>query len=247
MTQAGLAQILREKILSEPDLVLDDPAVMQVLVGAGGAARDDRVVDLRSVALRRLEMRLDRLEDTHRSVIAAAYDNLAGTTQVHRAVLALLGPFDRVPSHPEPSGFRGFLEALQGEVTEILEVDTLRLVLETHHSEADPALRHLGNVLCLAEPGFAGEYMRAAGMAVPERVVLRRVVPAGSPVHACGSGRVGEILSEAVIALDLGRGRLPAMLVLGSVDPQRFRLSQGTELLGFFGAVFERMMQRFLG
>ncbi len=50
------------------------------------------VVDLRGIAMERLEERLDRLEDTHRSVIAAAYDNLAGTNSIHRAVLRLLRP-----------------------------------------------------------------------------------------------------------------------------------------------------------
>ncbi|MER5171776.1 DUF484 family protein [Thioclava sp. GXIMD2076] len=238
MTQAGLTQPLREKILSDPDLILDDPALMQVLIGADDVIGAGKVVDLRSVAMRRLESRLDRLEDTHRSVIAAAYENLAGTYQIHRAVLSLLAPLE----------FRGFLAVLHEEVAEILEVQSIRLVLETHQSEADPALRHMGKVLCLAEPGFSAEYMRDGRHASQDPILLRKTPEAGTPVHDTRPDSQSEaIRSEAVLALDLGAGRLPAMLVLGSNDPNRFKVSQGTDLLGFFGAVFERMMQRFLG
>ena len=67
----------------------------------------------------RLEERLDRLEDTHRQVLAAAYENVAGTNQIHRACLALLDPTD----------FGGFLEAMVRDVAAILGVEVMRLGL----------------------------------------------------------------------------------------------------------------------
>ena len=69
----------------------------------------------------RMSKRLDRLEDQHRSVIAAAYDTITGTQQIHRAVLHLLGP----------ESFDDFLADLAGPVTEALRIDGLRLVLES--------------------------------------------------------------------------------------------------------------------
>ena len=36
------------------------------------------------------------------------------------------------------------------------------------------------------------------------------------------------------------------MLVFGSEDPHRFHPDQGTDLLGFFGSVFERTLRRWL-
>ena len=56
------------------------------------------IVDIRGIAMERLEHRLDRLEDTHRSVIAAAYENLAGTNQIHRAILRMMDPWIFHPS-----------------------------------------------------------------------------------------------------------------------------------------------------
>ncbi len=46
--------------------------------------------------------------------------------------------------------------------------------------------------------------------------------------------------------LDLGPGRLAAMLAMGSEDPHRFKSGQGTDLLTFFTGVFERVLRRWL-
>ena len=54
------------------------------------------------------------------------------------------------------------------------------------------------------------------------------------------------IKSEAVMRLDLGEKRLPAMLVLGAEDPKQFQTQQGTDLLVFFASAFERMLRHWL-
>ncbi|NIY99192.1 DUF484 family protein, partial [Salipiger sp. HF18] len=112
---------LREEIISRPDMILDDRDLMQALIAANERSMGGNIVDLRGIAMERLEARLDRLEDTHRSVIAAAYENLAGTNQIHRAVLRMLDPVE----------FEPFLRDLAGEVAQILRVDAVRLVLES--------------------------------------------------------------------------------------------------------------------
>src|SRR6056297_1676158 len=110
------------------------------------------IVDLRGIAMERLEARLDRLEDTHRHVIAAAYENLAGTNQIHRAVLRLL----------DAGTFRELLDCLGRDVADILRVDAMILVLETaREDEDDPALDSLGEVLHVAPSGFVASYAGA--------------------------------------------------------------------------------------
>jgi uncharacterized protein YigA (DUF484 family) len=52
--------------------------------------------------------------------------------------------------------------------------------------------------------------------------------------------------SEALLALDLGPGRLPALLALGAADPNQFKPAHGTDLLQFFASVFERLMRKWL-
>ena len=97
---------VRDKIIADPDVLLEDQDIMRALVAANEQSMGGNIVDLRGIAMERLEARLDRLEDTHRSVIAAAYENLAGTNQVHRAVLRMM----------DATKFETFLQDLSGDV-----------------------------------------------------------------------------------------------------------------------------------
>ena len=228
----GLSDELREHILSDPQVLLDDAEIMRALIAANDRAMGQNVVDLRGVAMRRLEGQLVRLEDTHRSVIAAAYENLAGANLIHRAVLHLL----------EPASFEDFMLALHASLPDMLRVDTLRLVLESLADDGASAQARLGRAVMVAPQGFADSYL-TGGRAAPVRpVVLRQVVGAVSPVHGADS----EVRSEAVLRLDFGPRRLPGLLVLGAEDPHQFRAGQGTDLLAFFAGAFERTMRRWL-
>lgn len=224
---------LREAIIQRPDVILDDHDLMQALIAANERAQGANIVDLRGIAMERLEARLDRLEDTHRSVIAAAYENLAGTNQVHRAVLRMLDPVD----------FEPFLRDLGGEVAEILRVDAIKLVLESVQNDEDPAVQRLGDVMTVARPGFVDAYLTQGRSIEPRQVTLRQVQNGTDVIYASKSDW---IRSEACLKLDLGTGRLPGMLVLGAEDPHMFSPQQGTDLLAFFAGVFERSMRRWL-
>ena len=224
---------LRERIISQPDVILEDQDLMRALIAANERAMGGNIVDLRGIAMDRLEARLDRLEDTHRSVIAAAYDNLAGTNQVHRAILRMLDPVE----------FEMFLRDLAGEVAETLRVDSMRLVLESVQSDNDPAVQRLGDVLSVAEPGFVARYLTGGRGGATRQVTLRQVHDTDASVHGEAAAY---IRSEACLHLDFGAGRLPGMLVMGAEDPHQFAPQQGTDLLTFFAGVFERAMHRWL-
>lgn len=235
MTEQAEARdrLLRDRILEEPDVILEDPDVMRALVTANERALGSNIVDLRGIAMERLEHRLGRLEDTHRSVIAAAYENLAGTNQVHRAVLRML----------EPTEFADFLRDLSEDVADILRVDAARLVLESEATGPTDALDPLRDVLQIAEPGFIDGYI-TRGRSIPVRpVTLRQVAQGDGTLY----GDAGDwIRSEACLKLDFGAGRLPGLLALGAEDPHQFLPAQGTDLLAFFAGATERAMRRWL-
>lgn len=232
-TTAKIDESLREKILTHPEMILEDQDVMKALIAANERSMGGNIVDLRGIAMERLEARLDRLEDTHRSVIAAAYENLAGTNQIHRAILRML----------DPTEFERFLMDLDGEVATILRVDAVRLVLETAQDDNGESIKRLGDVLSVADAGFVENYL-TLGRNVPIRqVTLRQMERGASAVYGAKSE---EIRSEACLKLDFGEGRLPGMLVMGSEDPHHFTPQQGVDLLSFFAGVFERAMRRWL-
>jgi uncharacterized protein YigA (DUF484 family) len=230
---AALGAALRDAILTQPRAILDDRDLMRALIDADDRALGANVVDIRGIAIQRLEARLGRLEDTHRSVIAAAYENLVGTTQVHRAVLRLL----------EPTEFEGVLRVLGRDVADILRVERIKLVLESHRDDFGPLMRKLGGVLQVAEPGFVDDYLTQGKGGESRRVVLRTLGLDEGGLYGRDAGRIA---SEAAIRVDLGAGRLPGLLALGATDPQQFAPSQGTDLLEFLGGAFERAMRRWL-
>ncbi|GAA4220518.1 DUF484 family protein [Sagittula sp. NFXS13] len=230
---ARIEESLRETIISRPDMILDDKDLMHALIAANERAMGGNIVDLRGIAMERLEARLDRLEDTHRSVIAAAYENLAGTNQIHRAILRMLDPLD----------FEPFLKDLGGEVAQILRVDVIKLVLESQQNDSEPVIRRLGDVLSVAEPGFVETFIAGDREAPIRPVTLRQISHGDGRVYGT---RAEWIRSEACLKLDFGPGRLPGLLVMGAEDPHQFTPQQGTDLLAFFAGVFERGMRRWL-
>ncbi len=158
--------------------------MMRALVAANDAALGDNVMDLRGIAMERLEARLDRLEDTHRSVIAAAYENLAART---RSTARCCGCSSR-------RDFEGFLRDLAGPVAEILRVDRAMLVLGAAASEP----RSVGEGAGRSCPASRPTSPRAPHRR-PRRLAARRVT--------LRLRRHDDRRSEALLLLDLGPER----------------------------------------
>ena len=230
MNKQLMADDLREKIIANPDVLLEDADVMRALVGVNADQAKGNIVDLRSVAMERLEARFDRLEDTHRNVIAAAYDNLAGTNQIHRAILRML----------DASTFERFLSDLSGEVADILRVDAVRLVLESNLQDSH---KSAGAAVAIMPEGFVEGYVTLGRNMPARQITLRGFHKVGGSLYGA---RAEYIKSEACLKVDLGPDRLPALLVMGSEDPLQFTPQQGTDLLTFFVGVFERVVRRWL-
>jgi uncharacterized protein len=226
---------LREAILADPGIVLEDMELMRAILKAEGRGLGRKVVDLRGVLVDRLEERLDRLEDTHREVLAAAYDNVSGTAQVHRACLAVL----------EAEDFAAFLRVLTRDVPRILGVDVIRLGLEAPAAEPGRPLgpEGLREMVVALPKGGAETYATAGRGGVPRKVVLRGLARASATIYGEAAGRVR---SEAALMLDLGPKSLPGILALGAIEAERFDAEQGTDLLDFFAGVFERALRRWL-
>jgi hypothetical protein len=230
-------EALRAAVLADPQAVLEDAEIVRALLRAHeGAEAGRKVVDLRGALVARLESRLGRLEETHRSVVAAAYDNLAVTDSIHRAVLAVLDPED----------LDGLLEALARRLPTILTVDSVRLCLEADASEQPEAPEP---PLVAISPGGVGRYMaldygEGAEEDAPDRpVVLRATGTEAALIFGADGVTLG---SEALVRLDFGEGAPAGMLAFGARDPERFTPDQAGDLLEFLGAVVARASRRWL-
>ncbi len=226
---------LKDEIVKDPSVILDDPDLMRALLKAQDETQGN-VVDLRGVFVERLEARLDKLEDTHRTVVAAAYENLAGTNQIHRAILSLL----------DAETFEEFLQVLDHDVANILAVDVIRLCLESFKAEGGTPIGPEGPlqnvVVALPEQGVAA-YV-TGGRSSPARQVTLR--PASEAKGSIFGDAAIDVQSEAILRLDLGTAQMPGMVVFGSNDPNRFAPDQGTDLLAFFAHALERILRRWV-
>jgi uncharacterized protein YigA (DUF484 family) len=230
------AAALKARILRDPALVLDDREVMQALIEADGAAPGRNVVDLRGALVKRLELRLDRLERQHRTVIAAAYETLAGASQVHRAALLML----------DQRRFADFLRALLVEAPAILALDAARLVLETEDGGGaaipglDPDLA--ARIVAMPADGIAA-YVALGDAPGRDGVWLRAAPPEAELIWG---EEAALARSEALVALDLGPGPSRAMLAFGAEDRARFSPDHGADLVSFLGGVVARTLRGWL-
>ncbi|MFV0245806.1 MAG: DUF484 family protein [Qingshengfaniella sp.] len=232
--QGGVAAALRDAILSDPAALLEDPEILHALVTTEDDQRGGNVVDMRSLAMSQLKNRLGALEDAHQQVISAAYDNVAVTQQVHRAILALLEPLD----------FEDFLQTLDTEVADCLRLRAVRLVVETDDAAPDILLNRIDGVISLVPAGTIDGFA-AEGRRMHRAPFILRQTAQGLPV-IYGTAAT-QIQSEALARLDLGPDRTPALLVLGAGDPDHFAPGQATDLLDMFARVCERLLRGWLG
>ncbi|MCA8879008.1 MAG: DUF484 family protein [Rhodobacteraceae bacterium] len=233
-SQAGAAVALRDQILSDPSVVLDDLSILKALLSAEAQTRGGRVVDMRGVAMSRMENRIDQLEQTHQTVISAAYYNVSTTQQVHRAILTMIAPLD----------FNDFLVNLDNLVADCLRIRAVRLVMEADTDHPDSDLNTLTGTLSLMAPRAVAEFRNLGRSGRSHQVLLRQVGQGDPRVYGIAAH---DIRSEAVVELDMGDERAPALLVLGADDPGHFTPGQATDLLELFARVCERMLRSWLG
>ena len=227
---------VREEILSNPKAFLEDHEVMRALIAADRQQQPSNVIDLRSIAMDRMEDRLNKLEDTHRTVIAAAYDNVSSMNQIHRAILSVL----------EPDDFNGFLRYVEHDLAPTLGIEAASLCLETQavSTGQGPSLsKEFGTGVTFMAIGEVEDYITHGRDMNSRPVTMRSVRSDGVLLFA---DNPEPILSEALLKLDLGTGNLPGMLVLGSKNADQFAPAQGSDLLLFLGGIFSRIMRRWL-
>ncbi len=218
-----LADDFRQQLLSRPELILGDRDLMRALIGAREAEIGENVIDIRGRAMEALEERLSRLEVTHESVISNAYENQSGMNIIHRAVLALL----------EPTDFPAFLTNLDSSIAPILRIDSLKLIFETSGSGELPAA--IASSIEVVPAGtIAALIAEGPRSKRSDEIILRPAMAATRAIHPSDL----TIRSEALLPLDLGPGRWPALLLMGSSDAERFLPSHGTDLLRFFAQAF---------
>ena len=229
-----MEETVRAELLADPSIILNDPELMDSLLAATDIKLGSNVVDLRHVAMNRLSDKLGALEGTHQSVVAAAYQNLLGTKQIHQAVIQLLGK----------KSLEEFVISLKSELLKTLSVDCIYILLEKPDGFAGSLIpsNYRPNIQTVI-PGFVNTYITQGGLTELSKVKLRKATSVTNQLFENGSIT---IQSEACVQLNLDENQIIGMITFGSSDADFFEPGQGTDLLKFFASACEKMLERWI-
>ncbi len=228
-TDGGLSdQQVAEFLRHNPDFLLAHPELLGVLTPPS-RHQGDGVVDMQGFMIERLRGENERLAEHHDALLDAGRHALSKQSQVHEAVIAMLGA--RTLEH--------LIEVVTTDFLRTLHVDVVALCVEG----GGEARRHCGvsggasGVTCLERGaidtvlGVGRDALFGADVAGDERIF--------------GAG-AGLVRSAALLRLRLG-GRAPvALLALGSRRAERFASGQGGEPLGFLARALEHCLRAWL-
>ena len=226
---------LREEILTKAHEILNDEILLKALIGANDKNLGGKIVDLRSVAMQKMDGELKKLKRSNQQVIATAYENLVGMKQVHQVVLKSL----------EQNNFDEFITNLDTEACNILRVDCIKIGLETHSSlqNNEKYDSKLSKLLDLYPVNFVDTYISQGENNNTDDVILRPTPKGSEQLY----GKVSKNLkSEGCIKLRIGNKKIIGILALASKEREKFTAQQGVELLKFMGSVFERRISHWL-
>ncbi|MFL2795465.1 MAG: DUF484 family protein [Paracoccaceae bacterium] len=226
---------LREEILVKAHEILNDETLLRALIAASDKNLGSKIVDLRSVAMQKMDGELKKLKRSNQQVIATAYENLVGMKQVHQVVLKSL----------EQNNFDEFITNLDTEACNILRVDCIKIGLETHSSlqNNEKYDSKLSKLLDLYPVNFVDTYISQGENNNTDDVILRPTPKGSEQLY----GKVSRNLkSEGCIKLRIGNKKIMGILALASKEREKFTAQQGVELLKFMGSVFERRISHWL-
>tara|TARA_B100001057_G_scaffold280734_1_gene281157 strand:+ start:738 stop:1430 length:693 start_codon:yes stop_codon:yes gene_type:complete len=229
-----MEETVRAKLLSDPSIILDDQELMERLLTATDIKLGTNVVDLRHVAMNRLSDKLGELEGTHRSVVAAAYQNLLGTKQIHQGVVHLLSK----------KSLDDFVICLKTELLRILSIDCIFILLEKPDGSEDPLIptKFRPNIQTVM-PGFVNTYITQGGVTDFSKAKIRRATSVTNQLFENASIKIE---SEACLQLNLNENQIVGMIAIGSSDKNFFEPGQGTDLLKFFACVCEKILEKWI-
>ena len=207
---------IREQILADPGLILNDDEVVKALASVQNEELGKTVIDGRGLALNRLEQRFKQLETENRLLKEVLNENAEAMQRTHVAALKLLDAKDS----------EELAKLLRSELPEILRVKHLVLIGVLGANSPLDAI--LGRV---AKPDVGTEVGKSYIDSVrdtPDRILLRKATPDFAKVYGEDSS---PIESEALLPISLPEGGLIGVLAIGSTDPNSFHPNMSTELL----------------
>lgn len=222
------ADLVAGYLRRHPEFLAEHPELLDVLMPP---ARTDLaeagrgVVDLQQAMVVRWRAEAERLREVCDELITNGRINASIQGRIHDAVLALLGA----------RSFEHLMETIGTDLPVLLDLDAVYLCVEQSDKDFTPVRLH--GVRSLA-PGTIEELLGTS-----RAVCLRGHHPGEAVFFGPAAGIVA---SDALLRLSISKATPPALLALGSRDPEHFDEGQGTELLQFLASSLEHIIRAWL-
>lgn len=231
ITETQVREFLKshpEFLRNNPDIV-NDMAPPQRELGAG-------VIDFQQFMVKNLQTTSRDLQGKYDLLVEFCRDNMSAQSQVHAAVLKLIGTRD----------LEQLLSAVTLDLMSLFDVDVVRLAMEselsaqqqTHFSE------HSASGIVFIPPGTIDDALGAH-----KNVLLVKDCSAYPPAgfEDIFADCTGLVNSCAFLRLSLENVSDPIILAFGVRYKDRFHPGQGIELLSFLAQIVAHQLERYLG
>jgi len=209
---------------AHPGFLVEHPELLDVL-DPPACNGGNGVIDLGRAMVERLRKEVAEVAAARDAVVETGRGNLAAQARVHEAILILLAA----------RSFEHFIETLATDLAVILDLDVVMVGVERN---ADEITRTQTAGVTRLEP-----HMVDCLMGKGQNIVLRDAAPGDPAIFGAGAGLVA---SYALMRLSISSATPPAVLALGSRQPDHFHPGQGTELLLFLARVVENCVRGWL-
>ena len=186
--------------------------------------RPDGVIDLQAARVERLRGEVDGLRRQQRAIVSASRANLNSQHRVQTAVLFLL----------DARSFEQLIQTIGTDLAVLLDIDVACLIVEA--DSANGGRSQIAGVRVVGS-GQVDARLGRANVALTADTV-------GDPA-LFGEG-AGLVRSQALLRLAVSDSTPPALLALGSREPDGFEPGMRTDLLVFLGRVLERCIRSWL-
>ncbi|MCB9946935.1 MAG: DUF484 family protein [Rhodospirillaceae bacterium] len=221
------AEGVRAFLLANPGFLAEfidtHPETLAALAGLP-AERPDGAVDLRGFLVGKLRGEVDGLKRQQHAIVTASRANQNTQDRVHRAVLHLL----------DAESFEQLIQVISTDLPVMLDLDVACLVVETDGRNCGqpcpPGVR-------LAPPGTVADALDG------KDIRLEPVIEGDPRLFGPGSGLVE---SQALVRIHVNATTPPALLALGSRDPQMFDPGMRSDLVTFLAHVLGTCLRAWL-
>jgi uncharacterized protein YigA (DUF484 family) len=183
------------------------------------------VADLQQAMIERLRGEIGQHADRQQDLLSTTRANLRNQSRIQDCVLVLLAA----------RSFEHLIQTITTDFAVILELDMVALCIETDDRSAE-AIRTRG--LNVVPSGTIDAIMGDA-----ERVAVRTHIAGDPEIYGPGATLVE---SDTLLRLTISSATPPALLALGSRDPQHFEQALGAELMDFLSGVVEHVVRIWL-